>query len=106
MHGEIVAFPVSFVSFFARSLCKLDAWLSTAAFGLRRHEDHQTRGRLADLLGSPAEHNIQQTTFTMTAQDQQIGFQVDRHLHNNVPGIEAPCARVAATSRAARAWAL
>jgi hypothetical protein len=48
--------------------------LSTASLGLGRHEHHQTRSRFTDLLGRAAEHNIQQTTFTMTAQDQHIGF--------------------------------
>src|SRR5215471_2437074 len=40
-----------------------------AALSLWRYEDHQTGGRLADLLRRPAERNIQQASFTMTAQD-------------------------------------
>jgi hypothetical protein len=65
----------------------LDAPLSASFLFLGRHEYHQTGGRLADLLRGPAEHNIQQTSFTMTAQDQQIGLHVGRDLHNDVPGI-------------------
>ena len=49
----------------------LETRLSTTSLRLGRHEHDQTRGRLTDLLGGPAKHNIQQTTFTMTAQDQQ-----------------------------------
>jgi hypothetical protein len=65
----------------------LDAPLSASFLFLGRHEYHQTGGRLADLLSGPAEHNIQQASFTMTTQDQQIGLHVCRDLHNDVPGI-------------------
>src|SRR2546427_10055483 len=51
----------------------LSAPLSDSLF-LGRHEDHQTGCRLTDVLGGPTEHNIQQASFTMTAQDQQIGL--------------------------------
>ncbi len=45
----------------------LDASLSASFLFLGRHQYHQTGCRLADLLGGPAEHNIQQASFTMTA---------------------------------------
>src|SRR5512132_574697 len=65
----------------------LDAPLSASFLFLGRHEYHQTGCSLADLLSGPAEHNIQEASFTMTAQDQQIGLHVCRYLHNDVPGI-------------------
>ena len=65
----------------------LDARRLTASLRLGRHEQHETRGRLADLLGSPTEHNVQQTSCTMTTQDYQIRFQTGRHLHNELPGM-------------------
>src|SRR5215510_720904 len=68
----------------------LDARRLTASRRLGRYEQHETRSRLADLLGGPTEHNVQQTSFTMTTQDDQIRFQPGRHLHNDLPGMAHP----------------
>ena len=63
------------------------ALLPAASRSLWRHEDHQTGGRRAHLLSGPAERNIQQAAFTMTAQDQQLRLYGGRHLHKDLPGI-------------------
>src|SRR4029450_7143833 len=60
---------------------------SASSRELGRHEDHRTGGRLANLLRGPTERNIHEASFTMTTHDQQIRFEVGRHLHNDVPGI-------------------
>ena len=73
-----------FATHFSRVLY---APLSAASRELWRHEDHQTGCRLADLLRGPAKRNIQQASFTMTAQDQQLSFDGGRHLDNDVPRI-------------------
>ena len=54
--------------------CVFDAPLSTAFLFLGRYQYHETGCRLADLLGGPTEDYIQQASFTMTAQNQEIGL--------------------------------
>jgi hypothetical protein len=54
----------------------LETRLSTAPLRLGRHEDHQTRGRLADLFGCPAEHV--EDTGAGTGEDTQTDTSVGR----------------------------
>src|SRR2546422_8112377 len=84
MYAEAVHIAIGAVSLLPRVLY---APLSASFLFLGRHEYHLTGCRLADLLSGPTEDNIQQTSFTMTAQDQQIGLHVGRYLHNHLPGI-------------------
>ena len=61
MHAEAMHVATGAVSLLPRVL---SAPLSAPFLFFGRHQDHRTGCRLADLLGSPAEHNIQQASFT------------------------------------------
>jgi hypothetical protein len=61
--------------------------LSLAGLLLGRHQENRARGILAEVLGRVPEGDLKQAPLAVTANDEEIGLEIDDRLDHNVPWI-------------------